>query len=98
LIDIKPNLQAAILQIEEAKRIGKCPWCCCAITEQYVYDIMNPNGLVKDGIVYRIVHFPQETFAESQKRWREEGVITEKQYKRAVSIKVKTPKMKGEIK
>ena len=76
---MEPNLQAAIQKIDEAKRVGKCPWCCCAITEQYVYETLNPIiGVLVNGILVKVGNpelYPQETFEESQKRWFKEGKI-----------------------
>ena len=68
------NLEAAKINIEEAERIGKCPWCCCGITEDWVYARMNPV-IEKEGQKYQLLLYPQETFEESQRRWLKEGRI-----------------------
>lgn len=75
----EPNWEAAQTNMAEVVRTGKCPWCCDATTELYVFEKMNP-------MQPKIIDYPQETFEESQKRWLSEGKITKKQYKRAMSI------------
>lgn len=58
-------------KIEEAKQVGKCPWCADGGVENYVFRYMNGYGEVK---------YPQESFWESQARWLDEGVITQERY------------------
>lgn len=40
-MNFEPNMKAAELLIKEAKRVGKTPWCCCCITEDYVFEQLN---------------------------------------------------------
>jgi hypothetical protein len=35
------NAEAAKILIKEGKRVGKTPWCCCGITEDYVFEQLN---------------------------------------------------------
>ncbi len=59
------------LLVEEGRRIGKAPWCAdgpCALT---AYCILNSGSKEE---------YPRETYLESQKRYCEEGVITQEEY------------------
>jgi len=69
---MEPNMQAAMSLIKEAKECGKVPWCCCAVTERYVYELLNPMIAVQIGSVTINIPdpklYPQETFEETKKR------------------------------
>jgi hypothetical protein len=57
------NFQAVPIYVEEAKRVGKCPWIPCYFTEQFVYNLMN---YLEDK------EYPLETFEETQERRNKE--------------------------
>jgi len=81
------NMRAVETNMMEALRVGKCPWCCDLPTQMYVFEKMNPVHIeYEDGTIQQIVAFPQETFEESQKRWREESIISEEQFRKAMSM------------